>query len=632
MSKIFWPTFIPIGWCLFIFSSNGYAQSPGGVNTNLQLWVKAGSALPIAGGTLTRWPDQTGLNTFTTSGTASSITTVVSTVNFNPVVRFTGVATLQGNRSIQWSECTAVVSWAGAANTERGTTISPTTSGTEPNDASRYFFRSGVEAGPSGYVYAGMGVDSIGFEYAAAPPANQANIFTASGVDDVLTKNGLDARVGDLFGGFTKRATVMNGIPQIGDRSTDDAKLKGDIAEIIVYGSNNATNRNKVESYLALKYGLSLGTAAQPVNYTSSAGTVFWPGLSGYQHNIFGIGADAASGLTQTQSNSMNSGSGTGAGQSARGNLVLNAVGSLSDQQFLMIGTDSASLGEETITAAIGPSVAISSLRLIRTWKVRNTHAVGNVRLTFNTSGLGLSGGTTASNYWLVTDNDGDGNFTTGTQSTFHASSLTSNILTFNSIPLNDGVVFTIITKPSSMSVLSIDCQDFTTTVQQTTALLQWTIGNETNMDYYEVQRSSNATSFLSAGSVTARNETGPQSYTFRDQLSPGNYIYRIRMVDRDGNDQFSGLRPLTIAGSTLLQIRSNPVVGNRLQLAIDLPQNNTALISIINRQGKVLLQREASLQQGFNLVTMDCSSFAGGLYFVRLEAGSERKTLSFLK
>ncbi|MES1160631.1 MAG: hypothetical protein ABUM51_07735, partial [Bacteroidota bacterium] len=155
MVKIFCPAFTPIGWWLLLFSINGYAQSPGGVSTNLQLWVKAGSAISNAGGTLTRWPDQTGLNTFTTSGTASSITTVTNMVNFNPVVRFTAVATLQGNRSIQWSECTAVASWADAANRERGTVISPTTSGTESGDASRYFFRSGVEAGPLGYVYAG---------------------------------------------------------------------------------------------------------------------------------------------------------------------------------------------------------------------------------------------------------------------------------------------------------------------------------------------------------------------------------------------------------------------------------------------------------------------------------------------
>jgi hypothetical protein len=477
-----------------------------------------------------------------------------------------------------------------------------------------------------------MGVDSIGFEYATAPPAAQANLFTASGVNDVLTMNGLDARVGSLFGGFTKRATVMNGIPQIGDRSTDDSKLKGDIAEIIVYSSNNATNRNKVESYLALKYGLTLGTAAQPLNYTSSAGTVFWPGLAGYQHNIFGIGVDAASGLTQTKSNSMNSGSGTGAGQNARGNLVLTAIGTLTDQQFLMIGTDSASLGEETITTAIGPSVAIGSKRLIRTWKARNTHSVGNVSLTFNTSGLSLSGGTTATNYWLVIDNDGDGNFTTGTQSTFQGSSLASNILTFNSVPLNDGVVFTILTLPSSMTVLTIDCQDFTTAAQQDEALLQWTIGNENNMDFYEIQRAPDVTDFARTGTVTARNAAGINVYSYKEQLLPGNYFYRIRMVDRNGNYQFSGIRPVTIAGSNLLQIRSNPIVGHTLQLGIDLPQNTTALISIINRQGKVLLQKETFLQEGFNLVSLDCSTLAGGLYFIRLQAGSKKKTLIFLK
>ncbi|MES1249929.1 MAG: T9SS type A sorting domain-containing protein, partial [Chitinophaga rupis] len=276
--------------------------------------------------------------------------------------------------------------------------------------------------------------------------------------------------------------------------------------------------------------------------------------------------------------------------------------------------------------------VAISSKRLIRTWKVRNTHSVGNVNLTFNTSGLGLSGGTNAANYWLVTDNDGDGNFTTGTQSTFHASSLASNILTFNSIPLNDGVVFTIITKPSSMSVLTIDCQEFTTAAQQEEALLQWTIGNENNMDFYEIQRAADVTNFARTGTVTARNATGINVYTYREQLLPGNYFYRIRMVDRDGNYQFSGIRPVTIAGSTLLQVRSNPIAGNTLQLGIDLPQNTTALISIINRQGKVLLQKETSLQQGFNRVPLDCSALAGGLYFIRLQAGREQKTLSFLK
>src|SRR5450756_1533864 len=162
----------------------------------------------------------------------------------------------------------------------------------------------------------------------------------------------------------------------------------------------------------------------------------------------------------------MNTGGGLGAGQSGMGNIVISTLGSLTNQQFLMIGTDSAALlgtnnGEESITAAIGPSVAIGSKRLVRTWKVANINSAGSVKLTFNTSGLTLSGGTTASNYYLVIDNDGDGNFTTGTQSYWQANSLASNLMTFNAVPLNNNVVFTILNKPSSMRVLIMSCQAF---------------------------------------------------------------------------------------------------------------------------------------------------------------------------
>ncbi len=229
----------------------------------------------------------------------------------------------------------------------------------------------------------------------------------------------------------------MSAPPQIGDRSTDDSKMNGDIAEIIVYSSNNAANRNKVESYLALKYGITLGNASNLVSYTSAANTVFWTGKTTYQHNIFGIGLDQASSLSQNVSNSMNSGSGNGSGQSARGNLLLTTLINLTNQQFLMIGTDSASLGEETMTNANGPLIAAGSKRMIRTWKVKNTNSVGAVTLSFNMSGLTLSGGTTAANYWLMIDNDGDGNFTTGTQSFVNASSLSASLISFSSITLS---------------------------------------------------------------------------------------------------------------------------------------------------------------------------------------------------
>lgn len=80
-----------------------------------------------------------------------------------------------------------------------------------------------------------------------------------------------------------------------------------DIAEILAYrGTLTPTQVNQIESYLALKYGASLGS-----NYILSDGsTTVWNTVTnaGYNNNIAGIGRDDDSGLSQKQSQSVNSG------------------------------------------------------------------------------------------------------------------------------------------------------------------------------------------------------------------------------------------------------------------------------------------------------------------------------------
>src|SRR5258707_3260467 len=111
-----YPILIVVALCCL--SPGAYAQSPGGVSTNLSLWMKAESALPLAGGTLTQWKDEMNVNTFSITGTP---TVVKNVINFHPVVRFNGSPKLIGNTNINWSECSAVVAYNGAPNSERGT-------------------------------------------------------------------------------------------------------------------------------------------------------------------------------------------------------------------------------------------------------------------------------------------------------------------------------------------------------------------------------------------------------------------------------------------------------------------------------------------------------------------------------
>jgi hypothetical protein len=68
-------------------------------------------------------------------------------------------------------------------------------------------------------------------------------------------------------------------------------------------GTLSFAERQRVNSYLAIKYGVTLDTT-----YKASDATSIWDDVAnaGYANNIAGIGQDSCSGLNQKQSRSVN--------------------------------------------------------------------------------------------------------------------------------------------------------------------------------------------------------------------------------------------------------------------------------------------------------------------------------------
>ena len=86
---------------------------------------------------------------------------------------------------------------------------------------------------------------------------------------------------------------VLDGVHHlfIGGRTSNN--WYGDISEVIFYADElSDLERGRVESYLSLKYGLTLDQTT-PQNYTASDGTKMWnkdaSGASTYNNDIAGI-------------------------------------------------------------------------------------------------------------------------------------------------------------------------------------------------------------------------------------------------------------------------------------------------------------------------------------------------------
>ncbi len=238
-----------------------------------------------------------------------------------------------------------------------------------------------------------------------------AEIGTGSSYDNIgiiNARNNTANTQQELFYNANDIGTTQNDIAEymnesdkrywIGRSEGWEASLNARVAEVISYKTRQADanltqNRNRIQSYLALKYGITLGVNGTSQDYVDSDGTVIWDSNTGvptedvFNYDITGIGRDDASELHQKQSRSVNNaldGATRGQGiltmgiSSISNTNNLNSNTDLNDKQFLIWGNDGVDLDiaspaiNVNMSSSIAPALTtnVSFTAISRTWKV----------------------------------------------------------------------------------------------------------------------------------------------------------------------------------------------------------------------------------------------------------------------
>ena len=158
---------------------------------------------------------------------------------------------------------------------------------------------------------------------------------------------------------------------------------------IIFYGDElSDENRNKVESYLALKYGVTLDQSTAQ-SYTASSGMKMWDkdatNASTYNNDIAGIGRDDLSRLGQVKSRSVNDDSIVTIEVEGEGTNAITNFDDMDDLEFLTWGNDDG--GTTEVDTNVPDSVAE---RLGRVWQAQELGEVGSTTIEFDLSGLNI--------------------------------------------------------------------------------------------------------------------------------------------------------------------------------------------------------------------------------------------------
>jgi len=654
---------------LLAMQSGLMAQSPGGVSTNLSLWLRADAASTLSPttGSLNSWTYfNNGGNSFTATA-GSQPTVAASTFNFLPSIAFNGTQFMSGPAGVGapipagqlaysvfavWSSTTAV----GGAN-QRVWCQRPASNAFDGNFDGAALWVYAAQPMPNGPQYGdqpevspfttGLGLTYVpNTQYISQLNLLNQNTNDLELVDQTNIGTGPVVASTDPAGMATIDRVLSNGANLLGARSTAlDEPFFGNLAELVVYsGPVSGVARNQIFSYLSLKYGIPINTS-----YVSSAGATIWDAVanasygfnsSNYNNFVFGIGQDNGSGLSTTQSNSLATGSGTGAGQSGMGNIVVSSTGAVSDQNFLIVGSNNAGLTETTTNL---PALATAgSERLATQWVVQNTGNVGLVNLSFDFTGLTVTGtiGTT-SDFRLVLDNDGDGDFTTGTtnQVYYAPSSFTGNVANFTGINLSAGftnkIVFAILSNAASGTPLPVTWTSFTATPAGGNVNLNWSVAANQNAKIYEVDHSLDGVNFAAIGEVA--NDPAIQSYSFtHTNAGAGMHYYRIKEVDLDGASIYSQIVSASLLnqGDFAVRALNNPVVGNvQAEIEINATKAGNASIEIWNLAGERLASQIQAVNTGTTRIPLAMmNGLASTSYVVKVTIGSATQTVQIVK
>jgi hypothetical protein len=192
---------------------------------------------------------------------------------------------------------------------------------------------------------------------------------------------------------------------------------------------------------------------------------------------------------------------------------------------------------------------------------------------------------------------------------------------------------------------LPVELTNFSSSIKQSTVLLQWKTATETNNYGFELERrqvSSSqplANSWQKIGFVAgAGTSNSPHEYSYSDNvLSPGRYVYRIKQIDHNGLFKYYGNAEVEImapAEYALEQNFPNPF-NPATTFSFSLPSASFVILKIFDVRGRevsVVLSEELSAgKYSRQWNTLDLPS---GDYFYRLQAGSftETKKLLLLK
>jgi hypothetical protein len=196
-----------------------------------------------------------------------------------------------------------------------------------------------------------------------------------------------------------------------------------------------------------------------------------------------------------------------------------------------------------------------------------------------------------------------------------------------------DGCVAQASTTVTLCALLGLELTSFEADCENGLAKISWYSSNDYNVAGYTLQYSINGIDFNDVDYF----KSGLGSYEKLVQLVNGeNHYFRLKFVGNDGSEEYSNIIQQSCNSGTLGEIilSPNPSTGS-VNISFNVPSKGKYRISIIDLLGRVLLNKEHSLDEGQQNIVLNTEELSAAFYNLKIEASSANyspKILKFVK
>jgi len=616
------------------------SAAPGGI-TNPSFWVEgsAGTSSTTDGASISTWSDQSGNGRDASQSTTANQPTFrnnsTDNINFNPTVNFNANSQTASSASFMPIPSNGVLS-TGNNPYEVYAVLKPGT---------------GNASTPGKFLFAGTTINGFnafdvrnGSVYMDTWDLNDLQVSNAWSANNpsMVTFDFNSVQRNLILYGLTFASLVGNNrySPDLNDAlgcqyvaSPHLEFYDGGIGEIITYAntSHDQLTRNKVETYLGIKYGMTLLH-----DYVDSYGDTVWKRAknTSYDLNIIGLGLDNNASLNQKQSKSTSTTADVLTMYLGTTKQVSQAsnTGSFpgTDTSFFIAGSNGLALAFSSTITDVPAGVCC---RLQRAWlSQKKNFNSGNITMEWDLSSIG-AGNTPlfVPDLRLLVDNDGVFANATVLQPTFTVSGEVVTAVIPASSFTTAQPYFTLGSVANS-TPLALSIQSFTAVCRNKNIQTSWVIGQTTDNISFTIERSNNGGVFSPVGQIEG-GVSGNLSYSWTDESPlPGTSSYRLKVTDNtDNNVIYSTIA--VVSGCSIgnsVVIGSDPASGKSVMASIQLQQNSLVDIGFYDLLGQRIdmpgLTGRRSLMQGVANLSIPQVGLATGIYILTVTIDGDRQ------